>query len=99
MILTEQIFNMTAFFPAPTRHYDVKKNIQSFLENVTMAVWEESLNEKCNLEVKRVTLQSAFRNFIVVTVDQSDFFRRICYKESCPENSSTFEPEIIFQSS
>ena len=60
MILMEQIFNMTAFFPAPTRHFDVKKNIQSFLENVTMAVWEESLNEKCNLEVKRVTLQSAF---------------------------------------
>lgn len=61
MILMEQIFNMTAFFPAPTRHYDVKKNIQSFLENVSMAVWDESLNEKCNLEVKRDILhQSAF---------------------------------------
>ena len=61
MILMEQIFNMTAFFPAPTRHYDVKKNILSFLENVSMAVWDESLNEKCNLEVKRDILhQSAF---------------------------------------
>lgn len=65
MILMEQIFNMTAFFPAPTRHYDVKKNIQSFLQNVTMRVLDESLNEKCNLEVKKDILrQRAFKKFL-----------------------------------
>ena len=56
---------MTAFFPAPTRHYDVKKNIQSFLQNVTMRVLDESLNEKCNLEVKKDILrQRAFKKFL-----------------------------------
>ena len=53
MMLMEKIFNMTAFFPAPSRHYDVKRNIQSFLENVTMAVWDESLEEKCIFEVRK----------------------------------------------
>ena len=55
MIMMEKIFNMTAFFPASNRHYDVRKKVKSLLENVTMAVWVDSLKEKCSLEVVKNT--------------------------------------------
>ena len=52
MLMMERCYNLTPFLPPPTRHWDLTRSLQSFLENVTMPVWDKAMNTSCRVQVR-----------------------------------------------
>ena len=66
MLMMERCYNLTPFLPPPTRHWDLTRSLQSFLENVTMPVWDKAMNTSCRVQVRASNIHSRrFHNYLL----------------------------------
>ena len=66
MLMMERCYNLTPFLPPPTRHWDLTRSLQSFLENVTMPVWEKAMSTSCRVQVRAANEGSRrFHNYLL----------------------------------
>ena len=66
MLMMERCYNLTPFLPPPTRHWDLTRSLQSFLENVTMPVWEKAMSTSCRVQVRASNIHSrGFHNYLL----------------------------------
>ena len=49
LLILEKLYNLKPYLPS----VDVKENIETFFQDVTMPVWHSSMNTNCNIQVRR----------------------------------------------
>ena len=49
MLMMEKFYGLTPFLPTK----ELKENLETFIENVTMDVWTETMNSTCNIKVRK----------------------------------------------